>query len=228
MDFLPLILDGILILIFVSFIIDGRRKGFIKTVLSLIATVVSILISKEYSPSVAQGLNDGFIHERGVSWLTRLIEDNIGNGAQAVAEMIPKSVAEAVTAFANTSVESLLSGVATGEQIAAAAEQIYTAAENAFILTVITAVVFLVIFAISNAVLSIGVSVVNKIFKLPVLKGINRLLGGITGAVKGAVGVTVLCAVLMVVSQLFAESPLQAAVDGSKITQFIWNLISSV
>lgn len=228
MDFLPLILDGILILIFISSIINGRRKGFIKTVFSLIVTVVSILIAREYSPAVAQWVNDTFIHDMGVEWLTKLISDNISSGAQAVADAIPQAVSDAVASLANTSVESLLSGVATSTEIAAAAEKIYTAAENAFILTVISAVVFLVIFAISNAILSIGVSVINIIAKLPVLKGINKLLGGIIGAVKGAIGVAVICSILVSVAKLFADSPLQAAVDGSGITQFVCKIISSI
>ncbi len=228
MDFLPLILDGILILIFASFIINGRRKGFIKTVFSLIVTVISIIVAKEYSPAAAQWVNDNFIHEMGVEWLTKLISDNISSGAQAVADAIPAAVSDAVAAFANTSVEALLSGVATSAEIAQAAEKIYTAAENAFILTVISAVCFLVIFAVTNVILSLGVSVINVIAKLPVIKSINKLLGGIIGAIKGAIGISVICSVLASVAKLFADSPLQIAVDGSAITQFVCKLISVI
>lgn len=228
MDYLHIILDGILILIFVSFILVGRKKGFIKTVLSLVVTVVSILIAREYSPAVAQWVNDNFVHEMGVKWLTNLISDNISSGAQAIAEMIPKAISEAVASFTDTSVEALLSGVATDAQIAAAAEKIYVAAENAFILSVVSAIVFLVIFAISSAILSIGVSLINAIAKLPVLKGLNKLLGGVLGAIKGAIGLSVICPLLSTVARLFADSPLQVAVDGSQIIQFVMKLISSI
>lgn len=221
MDSLALILDGILIIIFASFIIDGRRKGFIKTVLSLVVTIISIIIAKEYSPEVAQWVNDNFVHEMGVQWLTKLITDNISSGTQAIAEMIPKAVSEAVTAYADTSVEALLSGVATEAQIAEAAEKIYAAAKNTFLLTFISAVVFIVIFAISNAVLSIGVSFINTVARLPILKSLNKLMGGILGAVKGAIGIFIICSLLVNVSGMFTDTPLQAAVDGSKITQFI-------
>ncbi len=228
MEYLSIILDGILILVFASFIITGRKKGFIKTVLSLIVTVVSILIAREYSPAVAKWVNDTFIHEMGVKWLTNLISDNISSGAQAIAGMIPKAISEAVVTFTDTSVEALLSGVATDAQIAAVAEKIYIAAENAFILSVISAIVFLVIFAISNAIFSIGVSLVNIIAKLPVLKSLNKLLGGLLGAIKGAIGISVICSLLVTVTRLFAGSPLQTAVDGSKITQLVLSLISSL
>lgn len=227
MDFLPLILDGILIIIFASFIIDGRRKGFVKTVLSLAVTVISIVIAKEYAATLADWVNTNFVHEMGVQWLTKLISDNISSGTQAVAEMIPKAVSEAVTAFANTSVDSLLSGVATDAQIAEAAEKIYIAAENSFINLFLTAVCFLVIFAISKAVLSIGASLINGIFKLPVLKGINKLLGGFAGAIKGVLAIGILCTVLYASAGIFADTPLYAAVNGSEITQFVWNIISS-
>lgn len=228
MDFLPVILDGILILIFISFIVNGRRKGFVKTVLSLAATVVSIIIAKEYSPAVAQWVNDTFVHEMGVKWLTNLISDNISSGAQAIAEMIPKAVSEAFLSSTDSSVASLLSGVVTDAQIAQAAEKIYMAAENTFILTVISAISFIVIFAISNAILSIGVSLINTVAKLPVLKSLNKLLGGVLGAIKGAIGISVICSLLVSITDLFLGSPLQVAVDGSNITQFVWKLISSL
>lgn len=226
METLPLILDGILILIFASFIIIGRKKGFVKTVLSLAATIISIIVAKEYSPAVAQWLNDNFIHEMGVNWLTNLISDNISGGAQAVADAIPQAISEAVASLMNTSVESMIYGAATAEQIAAAAEKIYSAAEGAFILAFINAVAFLVLFIIANLILSLGVSLINTIFKLPVLKRINKLLGGIIGAVKGAIGIGVICTLLEVSSQLFVDSQMQTAVDGSLIVQFVTDLIS--
>ena len=226
MNTLPLILDGILILIFVSFIIIGRKKGFIKTALSLVATVISIIVAKEYAPAVAQWLNDNYIHEMGLNWLTDLISRNIDGGAQAVANAIPQAISDAVASLANTSVESMVSGVATAEQIAAAAEKIYMAAEGAFIITFINAVTFLALFIIANLILSLGVRLINTIFKLPVLKGINKLLGGIIGAVKGAIGIGVICTVLDISSKLFSDTLLQAAADGSLIVQFVSDLIS--
>ena len=227
-EFLPLILDGILVLIFASFIFIGRKKGFIKTVFSLIVTVISVIVAKEYSPAVAQWVNDNFIHEMGVEWLTRVISDNISSGTQAVANAIPQVISDAVATFTNTSVEAMLSGVAASAEIAEIAEKIYTAAENAFILTVISAIAFLVIFIASNAILSLGVSVINIIAKLPVIKSINKLMGGLLGAIKGAIGVTVICQVLASVAKLFADSPLQVAVDGSAITQFVCKIISII
>ena len=228
MEFLPLILDGILILIFISFIVNGRRKGFVKTVLSLAATVISILVAKEYSPEVAQWVNDNFIHEMGVKWLTNIISDNIASGTQAVVGAIPQTISEAVTAFANTDVETLVSGVAGSEQVAVVAEKIYTAAELAFILTLISVVAFIAVFAISNAILSIVVSLVNTVAKLPVIKRLNKLLGGLLGAIKGAVGISVICALLVNIGALFAGTPLQLAVDDSHITQFVWDLLYSI
>lgn len=225
MEFLPLILDGILILILVASIFDGRRKGFVKTVLSLAVTVVSFIIAKEFAPTLADWVNTNFIHDMGVQWLANLISDNIASGTQAVVDAIPQSVAEAVTAFANTKVETLVSGAADSAQIAAVAEKIYNAAELAFINAFITAVSFLVIFAISKVILSIGASLINGIFRLPVLKGINKFLGGLAGALKGAIAVVIICMVLGMCAETIAGTPLYTAVNGSVITQFVIQLI---
>ncbi len=225
MEYLPLILDGILILILVASIFDGRRKGFVKTVLSLAVTVISFVIAKEFAAPLADWINTNFIHDMGVQWLANLISDNITSGTQAVVDAIPQSVAEAVTAFANTKVEALVSGVTDSVQITAVAEKIYTAAELAFINMFITAVSFLVIFAISKVVLSIGASLINGIFKLPLLKGINKFLGGLAGALKGAVAVGIVCLVLYASAGILADTPLYTAVNGSVITQFVIQLI---
>jgi len=225
MEFLPLILDGILILILVASIFDGRRKGFVKTVLSLAVTVISLIIAKEFAPQLADWVNTNFIHDTGVQWLANLISDNITSGTQAVVDAIPQTVAEAVTAFANTKVETLVSGVTDSAQITAVAEKIYNAAELAFINAFITAVSFLVIFIVSKAVLSIGASLVNGIFRLPVLKGINKFLGGLAGVLKGAIAVVIICMVLGMCTEIFAGTPLYTAVNGSVITQFVIQLI---
>lgn len=225
MDFLPLILDGILILILVASIFDGRRKGFVKTVLSLAVTIISVIIAKEFAPQLADWVNTNFIHDTGVQWLANLISDNITSGTQAVVDAIPQTVAEAVTAFANTKVETLVSGVTDSAQITAVAEKIYNAAELAFINAFITIVSFLVIFIASKTVLSVGASLVNGIFRLPVLKGINKFFGGLAGALKGAIAVVIICMVLGMCTGIFADTPLYTAVSGSVITQFIIQLI---
>ena len=225
MEFLPLILDGILILILVASIFDGRRKGFVKTVLSLAVTIISVIIAKEFAPQLADWVNTNFIHDTGVQWLANLISDNITSGTQAVVDAIPQTVAEAVTAFANTKVETLVSGVTDSAQITAVAEKIYNAAELAFINAFITVVSFLVIFSASKTVLSVGASLVNGIFRLPVLKGINKFFGGLAGALKGAIAVVIICMVLGMCTGIFADTPLYTAVSGSVITQFIIQLI---
>ncbi|MEE1137672.1 MAG: CvpA family protein [Acutalibacteraceae bacterium] len=225
MEFLPLILDGILILILVASIFDGRRKGFVKTVLSLAVTVISIVIAKEFAPQLADWVNTNFIHDMGVKWLADLISDNITSGTQAVVAAIPQSIAEAVTAFANINVEALVSGVTDNAQITAVAEKIYNAAELAFINAFVTAVSFLVIFMVSKFILSMGASLINGIFKLPVLKGINKFLGGLAGALKGAIAVVIICTVLGMCTGIFADTPLYTAVNDSVITQFVIQLI---
>lgn len=221
MNILPYVFDGIMILIFAACIIDGRKKGFVKTVLSLAVTVISFIVAKEFSPQLADWANANFLHEAGVRWLADIISDNVSSGTQAIVDAIPQNIADAVASFANTNVEALVSGASEGSQITAVAEKIYAAAELAFINAFVTAVSFLVIFAASKAVLSIVASLVNGVFKLPGLKGLNKLLGGIAGAFKGALAVVVVCTVLWMSAEVFAGTPLYEAVCDSSVARFI-------
>ena len=224
MDLLPLIIDIILVLIFVSCVFEGRKKGFVKTVLSLLATIISIIIAQEYASPVAEWFNGEFIHDRGVEWLTNLISENINNGSAYVLEMIPESIIRAAEP-ANVSVESLINGIGSSAEIAQIAEQIYSAAETVMIKVVITAIAFLVIYAIANAILSIAVSFISGFFKLPVLKSLNKLFGGVLGAIKGVIAVCVFGVVLVIASELFAGTPFDEAVSQANIPGLVWETI---
>ena len=47
MDYLALVFDAVLVLVFVSAVLEGRRRGFAVTALSFIASVISIIAAKE-------------------------------------------------------------------------------------------------------------------------------------------------------------------------------------
>ena len=77
MDYLALVFDAVLVLVFVSAVLEGRRRGFAVTALSFIASVISIIAAKEYSEPLAQWANNSFVHESIVNKLTDIISSNL-------------------------------------------------------------------------------------------------------------------------------------------------------
>lgn len=224
MDLLPLIVDGILILIAVSSIFDGRRKGFVKTFLSLVATAISILIAHEYSAPLAEWANEAFVHNAAVNTFSEAITAQLGNGTQALIESIPDFIVEAAEA-GGISVSGVVSDIGSSIDATQAAEKIYGGIYGIIVFPVLSVIAFLVIYAIGNAVLSLGISVINGIFRLPVLKSLNRFLGGIVGAVKGIVVVAILSVVLVSVAGIISPETLGAAVEAATLPNIFADLI---
>lgn len=226
MEFLPFVIDLIFIAILFFSIINGRREGFVKMALSLVAAVISWIIASEYSPSVAQWINDTFIHGNMVESLTDKISAVIDDGSQAVLNVLPDYIMRAAEA-AGVSVEGLLSGMSASADPDMIAENICTSLESAFIVPAVRIVTFCIMFAILNAVFGIGIRVINTIFKLPVIKSFNKLFGGIAGAIKGVIAVAVVSVVFKATTFLVPGDGFSQAVNESLIQQFVWEIINS-
>ncbi len=216
---LSLVIDAILILILIATIFDGRRKGFFKMIFSLVATAVSVLISYEYSAPLAEWANKNFIQKASVNALSQAISSHLSNGTQAVIDAIPDYITKASEAGGVT-VSSVVSDIGSSFDAVQAAEQIYSGVYSIIVFPILMVVAFIVIYAISNAVLSFGIKFLNNIFKLPVLKGLNKLFGGVLGAVKGVVIVAILGIALVIFSPILPEE-IGEAVNSSIIPNLI-------
>lgn len=227
MDFLPYIIDLGLIAIFVIKILDGRRTGFVKLALSIAAMLLGAVIAAEYCGALAQWANDAFIRERAIDSIAKGITDNLSGGVQAVLEDLPDYIVNAAQS-AGIEVESLLTGLASNANVTEVSQQIYTAAEGTIVLPIVNAAAFILIYIICYWLCSIVISIINRFFKLPILKSVNRILGAVLGAVKGVFSVGIISVVLYALSKVFSATPFAQAVADSNIQQFIWNTINSL
>ena len=223
MNILAVIIDLILVLIFASFIINGRRRGFVNAILTLIATVISIFTAYEFSAPVAQWADETFIKNAAVNSIADIISANIGNGTQAVVDAIPSYIAEAAKA-GGISLSEIIAELGSSVDAVQVAEQIYGAAHNAVVMPVLTVITFLVVYAAISFVLSFAVRAISKVFRLPILKGLNKLFGGLLGAFKGAVAIVILCTVLVAIKFILPEE-FALAVDESVIVNFAADII---
>lgn len=216
MEFLPLVFDAIIILIFVMCILDGRKKGFIKMILTVISAVFCFVIAKEFSESVAAWLNENFVHSALSSAIANSISENFNDGTQAVLAALPQTLTDAVSQM-GFSVEETVSGLSSQANVAQAAESITSAAEGVLVLPLLNIISFIVIFLACRFVFGFVTGFINTIFKLPVIKGINKLAGGILGAVKGIIVVSVVSLVACGAAELLPDMPLAEAIKNSTV-----------
>ena len=122
MDILPLVVDGIIILIFVACIFDGYRRGFVKMLLSLAATAISLALAGALSAPVAQLVYDEYVNEIASDYVDNyfgvaleevgLTEEEItGENFEAkkeeIKEAVPEEVEELLEEY-NISIEEIL------------------------------------------------------------------------------------------------------------------------
>lgn len=203
------------VLVLIS-ILDGRRKGFVKIILSFAAMLVTWFVASELSQPVAEWANEAFVG----GWITSAIEgaiaDTVSNGSQAFLESVPEYISNAAQ-IAGISLEDLASQLSGAVDPAAAAEKIYGAIESKLVLAVLRIISFFVLYVAMNWVTSIVIGIIGKVFKLPVLKGFNKLLGSVVGAFKGVFVVAIVSIILGLVAMVIPETPFAQALDGSVI-----------
>lgn len=216
MELLPIVFDAIMILIFVSCIMEGRRKGFVKMILSVIAAIVCFIVAKEFCEPVAVWLNDNFVHSALVSAIADVIENNLSEGTNAVLAAMPQTLTDALSQF-GFSVETAVSDLSSQENVSQAAESITTAAQGVLILPLLNIIAFVAIFAICRFVSGFVVGAVNTFFKLPVINGINKFAGGFIGAAKGFIVIAVVSFVASGVAQILPDMPLAEVIRESTI-----------
>ena len=157
MAILSVVIDIALVAVFIGAVIKGRKNGFVKMILSIIATVVAILIAKEYCEPVALWIEENLIRNAAINSIANVLSFNIGGTIQNAIDAMPDYILNAAE-YAGVEIESFVSGVITTETVGTATNAIYYAVKDFAIIPAAKIVAFFVIYAIANAVLSIGIS----------------------------------------------------------------------
>lgn len=174
-------------LIAVCFFI-GQKVGFIKTVLSLAKLLVAFILAKFCGEFLA-GL---FFDQFAKSWLVERFTTAFSSGATSAGQLWQKipGVLRNLLDNAGVKAESLFEHLSDGapalaEQAAEAIRGVVTA--------IFTFILVLILFFVFVLVLNILIRMIDKVFDLPILRGLNTFLGGLFGALIGVFIVFLIC-----------------------------------
>lgn len=223
MEILPFVVDGILILIFAACIIEGRRRGFIKMVLSVIAVIISIGIAHTLAAPVAAWANESFAKE-GVS---QYIEEQLGGMLETdetqnveVEALLPEELKSLIEKY-DVSLDGIVDETSIKENVEQTSMEIAERILDAVLLPILETICFILIYIICSSLLSVLVSVIGSLFKLPVINGINKALGGVLGAAKGLAVISVLSVLAVFAAGILPENELTLAVSQASLTNAI-------
>lgn len=214
-------IDIILIAILGVSVLSGMQKGFLTSLLATFAFVGAWFAARAAYPALAQQ----FLASEFMMWL----ESNINfEGLLAGLGDSAGKYVEAISSNMNAIVDTLAQNKAPEAFIASfkantASFPTLTVAEYFSEIAwqaIFNVVSFALIFAIVYAVLLLVVNLFNNVFRVPKLRGVDALLGGVLGAVRGYAVVCLVCAIIPMVFTALDSSVINSLLADSSIGKF--------
>lgn len=216
-----IILDIILVAIFALFVFMAMKKGFVLSLLEFLAVILSFVIAFSISPILAQTTYDVAMEEKLVDTVESKIDEKFSlDDTNEQAEVLLDSIPDYMVTFAGAfdiSMEDVKDEIAderfTSEGVAS---QLVEKIAQPIAVGALSVLFFLIVAVILLFVLKILAKMIAKIFKLPIIKSVNKVLGGVLGAFKGLAVVFFICTILTVFFSS-GDSEISEAVNDSLI-----------
>ncbi len=224
---LPLIIDGIILLIFIMSAVGGYKKGFVQMALSVVALIVCIVAANRFAMPAAQTVNEAFVHEAVVDSVTDYLSENAEKETSGIIEQLPDVIKE-IAAEAGVSLEALAENVSDKETLRPECDKFITNIEDVAILPVLKLICFAALYLILRFICSFVIGFVNKAFRLPMINGLNRMLGAVCGGAKGAVAIAIMCLIIVSLQPLYASIPFGQAVADTTLMNAIYDFTSNI
>lgn len=211
-----MIVDVILILALALSVFIGYKKGFVKVAVKLATFLLAIVLSFLLQSSVAKFIGEeiGLKNTISITVQSKLtsLTENKEEGLKTDIKMLEKTINEINNAAEDKKAEVIKSW---SDNIAN------------FVLKGIS---FIVIFLTVSILMGIVGLILNSVVKLPVLKTLNGLFGGVTEFVLMLFRVMILLTIIYFVSPLEILEPIIKYINSSCITKLLYenNIIISI
>lgn len=198
---MSLILDIILIAILVAFIAAAVKKGFVLSLLELVAVIAAFALAFSFSPVVAQGVYDGVVEDAMITTLEEQIDQNVNaSNIAETAELTLSALPDFIVSLASSAgvnVEEIKDTISTADLSSEnLATELVSKIAQPIVVGVLTAIFFIILALVLLIVLKIVAKLLSKLFDLPLIGKVNKTLGGVLGAIKGVVVLVFVCTIL--------------------------------
>ncbi len=218
------IIDIILIAVFAFVVAFAVKKGFAKIALNLAATVLSYIAAYILGKPATELLYDKVVRAIIEKALAERIEKSptgdILTQTKGIIESLPEGLmklAEKIGFNATAAVESISNTDISSKGISAA---VTDSVLKPMIVVLLTVLCSIIIFIIASIIFGFLAKLINKVFKMPLVKNVNRFLGGVVGIIQGVILLFVICSVFYFFGGLFGGK-MAEYIDNSLIIRFI-------
>ena len=202
--------DLIILIIMVSSIFVGLKKGLISCIIDIAAVIVALILAILLCRPI-----------------TNVVIENT-NFDESLATTISQNIPLSDTDFKVEANTNLPEGIVN--YINSITENVNTSKEEAFNAIgvelasgIISVIVFIAIFVIVRLVLAL-IKVVSKIIdKIPLLSQVNKVGGAICGAIEGAIIIYVIFAAISMIAPIISDTNLLELINSSNIGSIMYN-----
>ena len=197
-----MVLDIIFLAVIIIFIISGAVRGLAKSIMNIAALVASYILSNLLSGVISDWIFNAFIRNNLIKELSTAVTNTEISVNSALGDL-PSWVSEIVTFFCNIfgfdeqRLIDCFAGKTTSSNLTA------VQVTDSFVKPIVTGIfsffIAIIMFILLLIVFKLIIRLVNKGFDLPVISPINRILGGVFGAVEGVILATIFLMVLAVI-----------------------------
>ncbi len=223
-----IILDVILLTVLGAFVFIAAKKGFMLSLLELIAVIVSLVLSYQFSPVVAQATYDNIVEENLIETVEVQIDETLNISSSTVqAEAVLESIPDFMVSFASSVGIELdeVKAKIISEKFSSGniATELVTRVAQPIVVAALTAIFFLLLSVILLFALKWVAKLLSKVFKLPLIGTVNKVLGGVLGACKG---VMVIIFISTILKLIFAggDSEIATMVNNSYVVGLLDNI----
>lgn len=222
MDF---IVDFLIVAVFALCIFVGVKNGLIRSIIGLVVVAAAAALAVWLSEPVASGIYDLFIKKSLETAVAAQLPDmsSAQLTSQNVQEVISSLPAAIVKAAQSMGVDIAAISEAGSVDLSASniAAEICDSVAKPIAVAVLKVLSFAVIFFVCDFFLQIAAKAVCKLFELPVIRSVNRTLGGVFGALKGVFVAVFACLLLDAAASFAPGTQFASAVGASKLVSLI-------
>jgi len=185
LQYIPLACDIILGLIFIISIIRAARRGLIKSIYRIVSVIITVVLVSGLSAPVTKVLEES----QAGAVIYRSINDKIN-------EQTNKMLSEGKSGIDTESVWNMPDYIKNIPEIKNAAENMTATTTHVITNILIKIIACVCLYIIIRLLLSVLFLLLEGLFKLPLLRGVNAIAGIFAGIINTAAIVYVVCAVI--------------------------------
>ena len=218
MDF---IVDFLIVAVFALCIFVGVKNGLIRSIIGLVVVAAAAALAVWLSEPVASGIYDLFIKKSLETAVAAQLPDMSSQNVQEVISSLPAAIVKAAQSMGVDI--AAISEKAGSVDLSASniAAEICDSVAKPIAVAVLKVLSFAVIFFVCDFFLQIAAKAVCKLFELPVIRSVNRTLGGVFGALKGVFVAVFACLLLDAAASFAPGTQFASAVGASKLVSLI-------